>query len=110
MRSLFSPRNPLWVIPIWVLVGSLPFASGGSMTSTLHDSDYRTFVLRLIALRKAAGLTQAELAARVAKPQSYISKTERFERRIDPAEFRAIVTALGHDPTSVFAEICSVLG
>jgi transcriptional regulator with XRE-family HTH domain len=75
------------------------------MTSTLHDEEYRAFIIRLIALRKATGVTQAQLAARIGKPQSYVSKSERFERRVDPAEFRLIVLALGHDPAAVFAEI-----
>lgn len=75
----------------------------------LHDPDYRAFVDRLIWLRKEGGFTQAELAARVGKPQSYISKTERFERRIDPAEFRALVLALGCDPVREFAEVAALL-
>lgn len=36
---------------------------------------------------KAAGITQAELAARLGKPQSFVSKEERGERRIDVIEF-----------------------
>lgn len=75
----------------------------------LHDPDYRAFVDRLIWLRKRNGVTQVELAARMGKPQSYISKTERFERRIDPAEFRALVMALGSDPAEEFAAVVGLL-
>lgn len=75
----------------------------------LHDPDYRAFVDRLVWLRKSRGVTQADLASRVGKPQSYISKTERFERRIDPAEFRAIVMALGGSPVQEFAEVAAML-
>ena len=73
----------------------------------LHDPRYRAFVERLIWLRMNAGLTQAELAARLGKPQSYVSKSERFERRIDPAEFTGIVIALGSDPALEFALVVS---
>ena len=74
------------------------------MATSLHDLDYRAFVIRLVTLRKHAGQTQLQLAEQISKPQSYVSKYERFERRLDPAEFRAIVIALGGDPVSVFAE------
>jgi transcriptional regulator with XRE-family HTH domain len=36
--------------------------------------------------REAAGLTQAEVAARIERPQSFVSKCESGERRIDPTE------------------------
>lgn len=75
------------------------------MTSTLHDPDYRAFVAHLIELRRDQGVTQAVLAQKLGKPQSFVSKSERFERRIDPAEFRLIVFALGHDPAEEFARV-----
>lgn len=75
------------------------------MNSSLHDPDYRAFVEHLTALRKEVGVTQAVLAAKLGKPQSFVSKLERHERRIDPAEFHAIVEALGRDPTAEFAAV-----
>jgi hypothetical protein len=36
--------------------------------------------------REAAKLTQAQVAAKLGKPQSYVSKVESGERRIDPPE------------------------
>jgi transcriptional regulator with XRE-family HTH domain len=75
------------------------------MTSTLHDANYRAFVSHLAALRKRLGVTQADLAQRLGKPQSFVSKTERFDRRIDPEEFRAIAVALGVDPASEFTAV-----
>ncbi len=59
----------------------------------------------LSGLRVQLGITQAELAKRLAKPQSFVSKTERFERRIDPGEFRAIALALGVDPAAEFKDV-----
>lgn len=79
------------------------------MNSSLHDPNYRAFVTHLITLRKAAGMTQATLAKKLSKPQSFVSKMERFERRIDPAEFRQIVNALGFDAVKEFEEVSGTL-
>jgi transcriptional regulator with XRE-family HTH domain len=40
--------------------------------------------------REAAGLTQASVAASLGRPQSYVSKIESGERRIDPVELQAL--------------------
>lgn len=47
-------------------------------------------------------MTQVQLALRLGQPQSYVSKSERFERRLDVAEFRAWSIAIGADPTVEF--------
>jgi transcriptional regulator with XRE-family HTH domain len=75
------------------------------MTSTLHDPNYRAFVSHLAGLRVQLGVTQAELARRLGKPQSFVSKAERFERWIDPGEFRAIALVLGVDPAVEFKDV-----
>lgn len=75
------------------------------MTSSLRQPDYRAFVDALVQLRIERGVTQADLAQALGKPQSFVSKYERGERRIDPAEFRSIAMALGADPGSVFAGV-----
>jgi len=59
----------------------------------------------LAAARRRAGLTQAELPARLDKPQSFISDYERGQRRIDLLEFLVISRALSADPLDIFAEI-----
>lgn len=53
---------------------------------------------QLCAVRKQAGITQFELAARLNRPQSYVSKFERGERRLDVIEFGDVAKALGIDP------------
>ena len=50
------------------------------------------------AMRQQAGLTQDELAARLKKPQSYVTKSERGERRLDLIEWLAFCGACGNDP------------
>lgn len=49
----------------------------------------------LVEARKAGGMTQAELAAALGKPQSFVAKYENGERRIDVIEFADITAALG---------------
>jgi transcriptional regulator with XRE-family HTH domain len=51
-----------------------------------HDPRYLEFVARLRQARKARKLTQAELASLLVKPQSYVSKVETCERRLDLIE------------------------
>ena len=46
---------------------------------------------------KGAGITQQELAKRLKKPQSFVSKYENGERRLDVVEFLEVATALGFD-------------
>ncbi len=45
-------------------------------------------------LRKEANLSQQELAQRIGKPQSFVSKYEAGERRLDMIELRHICKAL----------------
>jgi transcriptional regulator with XRE-family HTH domain len=61
-----------------------------------RSSPRRTRLQVLLAEeRRAAGLTQVELAAQLCKPQSYVSKYESGERRLDVIEFLEIVEILG---------------
>jgi transcriptional regulator with XRE-family HTH domain len=50
---------------------------------------------QLRSARKSAGLTQAELARQLKRPQSFVSKYESGERRLDILELRDICNALG---------------
>lgn len=75
----------------------------------LTDPAYRAFVAHIVALRRRLGVTQVQLAERLGKPQSYVSKSERYERRLDPAEWRAWVLAIGADPAAEFAAVSAAL-
>jgi transcriptional regulator with XRE-family HTH domain len=63
----------------------------------------------LIEARTRAGVTQVELAARLGRPQPFISFVERGERRVDVIEFYAIMKALGADPERAFRELIAKL-
>lgn len=51
----------------------------------------------LIETREGAGLSQTALAKRLGRPQSYVSKFERGERRLDVVEFFEVMDALSTD-------------
>jgi transcriptional regulator with XRE-family HTH domain len=59
--------------------------------------------------RREANLTQAELARALRKPQSFVSKYERGERRLDVPEFLRIVAALGVDPAVAIRRVSAAI-
>ena len=50
-------------------------------------------------------MTQAQLAARLGRPQSFISKVETGERRLDVIEFLQLAKALKIDPVRIVADL-----
>ena len=70
---------------------------------------YDVFLDVLVKARKDAGLTQVELADKLGKPQPFVSKYERGERRLDVIEFISISRALGLDPKDAFAQLIKKL-
>lgn len=68
------------------------------MPSSIFTQRHQAFIAFLASTRKAADVTQAELATRLGKPQSFVSKVERGERRLDVIEFCQVAEALRHDP------------
>jgi transcriptional regulator with XRE-family HTH domain len=71
------------------------------MKKSIHSPAYRVFVAQLVAARKAAGLTQQQLADRLETPQSFVAKCEGLERRIDVGEFLEIAKILRADPEAI---------
>lgn len=57
------------------------------MTKTLRTPEHVYLCQRLRQVRLDAGLTQADLAERLEKPQSFVAKVETQERRLDVIEF-----------------------
>jgi transcriptional regulator with XRE-family HTH domain len=64
----------------------------------------------LASARRRANVTQQELAARLGKPQSFVSEYERGQRRVDVVELLVISRALGIDPLDLFAEVAKLVG
>ena len=55
-------------------------------SKALQTKRYREFIERLKRARVDAGLTQVEIAARLGRPQTWVSKCELGERRVDFVE------------------------
>lgn len=77
---------------------------------TTSPADDRTLQRLLRTLREEAGLRQTDLAERLAKPQSYISKYETGERRLDILELRAVCIAVGLSLTEFAQRLEEALG
>jgi transcriptional regulator with XRE-family HTH domain len=69
------------------------------MPNSLHSHRYQIFRSLLISAREEAGLTQVEVAKRLKKPQSFVSKYERGERRLDMTEFVELADVLSIEIT-----------
>ena len=76
------------------------------MSGSVYSVRYREFLKRLKAARIDAGLTQQEVAAKLDVPQSYISKCESGERRVDVIEL-ADLAEIYKKPLQYFAESIS---
>ncbi len=79
------------------------------MTKSTHTPQYQRLVEILVETRRAAHLTQQQVADRLGKPQSYVAKVEGAERRIDVLEFAALVKAMGDNPTVLLDRLLSEL-
>lgn len=60
----------------------------------LHSQAHRRLCILLKQLREEQGVTQATLAAKLKVPQSFVSKVESGERRLDILELRQVCVAL----------------
>ena len=62
-----------------------------------YQTAYKNFLMRLIGARKQAGLTQVEVAKRLGKAHSFISKCELGERRVDFVELQQLAKIYNKD-------------
>jgi len=58
------------------------------MKKTIHQQKYKQIVEKLKKARKEASFTQIQVSEKLKKPQSYISKVEAGEQRIDVVELK----------------------
>lgn len=75
------------------------------MPKSVFTGAHQHLVDALVEARRKSGLTQAELAAKVGKDQTYISIIERSQRRVDVLEFYALASAMSADPVKLFADV-----
>jgi transcriptional regulator with XRE-family HTH domain len=62
-----------------------------------HSPAYLELAQRLRQAREAAGLTQVQAAEALGRPQSFVSKCESGERRLDVLELSAFGALYGKD-------------
>ncbi len=60
-------------------------------------------------LREKRGLTQAGVAARLGKPQSFVAKYEGGERRLSAIKFIDVVRALDLEPSAAMRQLLKAL-
>lgn len=65
---------------------------------SLFEKPYEDIIRRLIERRKELGMTQWDLANAYGEDQSFISRIERLQRRLDVYEFTRFCRILQVDP------------
>jgi transcriptional regulator with XRE-family HTH domain len=78
------------------------------LDKSVHSVEQSAFFALMIKARKAAGLTQHELAKLLDKPQSFVAKYEGGERRVDVVEFVTICRAIGANPAKLLKALLKV--
>lgn len=76
-----------------------------NMTKSVFTDRYKLFLNLLVQERKDRGITQVSLAKRLNKPQSYVSKYENGERRLDVVEFLDIAACLELDAAAFIQKL-----
>ncbi len=79
------------------------------MEKSIYSHEYSIVRELLRNAREDAGLTQTEVAERLGQTQSFVSKVERGERRLDVVELRAFCLAIGLEFPSFTGKIEVVL-
>jgi transcriptional regulator with XRE-family HTH domain len=76
------------------------------MAGQMDERDELALKLRqvLVEARTAAGLTQAELAKKLGRTQTFVSNYERGERKVGVVEFVLIGRALGVDARELLGQ------
>jgi transcriptional regulator with XRE-family HTH domain len=79
------------------------------MRDTLRSPRQTKLRKLLRDLREERGLTQADVAARLDKPQSFVAKYEGGERRLSVIEFIDVIRALGLEPVAALRRVIRIM-
>lgn len=74
---------------------SLSSKTSFKLDKSIHSHEYVVFLKLLRDSRQDAGLSQVSLASKLSETQTFVSKCERGERRLDVIELRTWCHALG---------------
>jgi transcriptional regulator with XRE-family HTH domain len=75
------------------------------MKKTLSTKESKILLEMLYQLRSSSGIRQSDLAQMLKVPQSFISKIESGERRIDIIELRTILKCLNTNLIEFMSEL-----
>ena len=75
------------------------------MEKSIYTRDYAVLLRLLRQARERAGITQVQLAKRLKQSQSFVSKMERGDRRIDVVQLRTICQLYGSTLTEFVEEL-----
>ncbi len=75
------------------------------MSKSVFTQRYESLRRALVEARTSRGLTQSALSKRLRRPQSFVSKYERGERRLDVIEFVELAEALELDPSKLLGQV-----
>jgi transcriptional regulator with XRE-family HTH domain len=77
------------------------------MARGVHREEYAKLRQALVAARESAGVTQAALARRLGRSQSFVAKYELGDRRLDVVDYLAVCRELGVDPSHLLRLVVS---
>jgi transcriptional regulator with XRE-family HTH domain len=72
---------------------------------TLHSARHKLLIGLLVEARRRAHLTQAQVAARLGRQQSFVANIEGNLRRVDVVEFLDLADAIGFEPSDLIAKL-----
>ncbi|MBJ6387936.1 helix-turn-helix transcriptional regulator [Enterobacter cloacae] len=73
--------------------------------ASVYSDEYQRVINALKKARKEKGMTQAQLAEALGKPQSFIAKVENGERRLDVVEFVHLAYLVGLDTEKIIRDM-----
>ncbi len=72
---------------------------------SIYTDEYAVVLRLMKAARKKSGVTQVELAERLGQTQSFVSKVERGDRRLDIVQLRSILREFSVSLTQFVAQL-----
>lgn len=82
----------------------------GAVKKNIRLNQQKKLLVLLRGVRVEAGVTQSELASRLARDQTFVSKYESGERRLDVLELREVCQAIRIDFVTFVRKVDKELG
>jgi len=79
--------------------------AGLELAKTLGSKRYKALIGLLVVRRRAVGMTQSDLAARLGQSKSFVARLESGQRRITVVEFMTLAKVLRFDPYKVISTL-----